>query len=399
MVPAKTKVVEVEFGVATVVIAFALAAVAYVAKLHDRVSDLFGIRARFDVNEILKPSALATGTPLSPSQIQKLRAKRLDLMGPVFYKFASSGKPIIDPHYITMALTQWSWYWVVIELNVVVGLVAIALLFASQFVWLSAALAWLVLSFLLLQPSEPTVPSTHFSRSNRLSPTRSALRRYPGFSVHYSVKGHIIKSENAAKPSMQASAYLCRWLSAQDPVRSAVDYGCGKLRYSGMLAAICRSLTLVDSSIQLDRSLLFDGTRTTVRAKAAATWPGCRVLSIEEFTISARRYDFILCANVLSAIPAAKARAIVLANTRSHLTLSGQALFVSQYRNSYFKEVIASGRAKVIDGGWLLHSARGWFYYGLLGPADLKRLIVRAGLVVKDCWSHDGSAYALCSGA
>lgn len=151
MVPAKTKIAGVEFGLATVLSAFAFAAVAYVAKLHDRVSDLFRIRARFDVDEILKPSALATGTELSPPQIQKLRTKRLELMWPVFYKFASSGRPVIDPHYITMALTQWSWYWVVIELNVVVALVCIGLFLASQFLWLSMALAWLVLSFWLLQ--------------------------------------------------------------------------------------------------------------------------------------------------------------------------------------------------------------------------------------------------------
>lgn len=217
--------------------------------------------------------------------------------------------------------------------------------------------------------------------------------------MHYDVKGHTIRSENAAKPVTQASAYLCQWLSDMRPVRAAVDYGCGKLRYSDLVAGASRSLTLVDSPVQLERVQLLDGTPTTVRAKATAAWPGCRILSIEQFAGSARLHDFILCANVLSAIPTPEARSAALDNVRGHLTRRGLALFVTQYRNSYFKEVVTSGRATALDGGWLLRSARGWFYYGVLGPADLKRLAVRAGFVVKNCWSHEGSAYALCSGA
>jgi len=92
------------------------------------VSDVLGIRAHFDVEAILMPLALGAGVRLGADEIPKLRAERNQLMGDAFYEFASGSRPKIDRHYVTMALDQWSWYWVIVEAAVVLGITAVLLL-------------------------------------------------------------------------------------------------------------------------------------------------------------------------------------------------------------------------------------------------------------------------------
>lgn len=102
----------------TIVLAsFAIAFVSRAVKLHDRLSDLFGIRKQFDILYILVPMALVAGTPLSLEQQEKIRERRHVLMNNVFYKYASSspGKTQIEQHAVTMALDQWTWYWICVE--------------------------------------------------------------------------------------------------------------------------------------------------------------------------------------------------------------------------------------------------------------------------------------------
>jgi hypothetical protein len=108
----------------TIVPAFVMAFISRVFKLHDRISDVLGIRRRFDRTEILLPMAVASGANLTVDQIDKFGAERGALMGKVFYKYASSDerKTQIDVHYVTMALDQWSWYWVILEALFVVGM-------------------------------------------------------------------------------------------------------------------------------------------------------------------------------------------------------------------------------------------------------------------------------------
>lgn len=104
----------------TLLPAFVVAALSRIFKLHDRISDVFHIRQRFDVSEILFPMAIGSGASLTGNQIRAIkrnRESRESMMYEVFYKYASStpGKAVIDSHYITLALDQWSWYWIVLE--------------------------------------------------------------------------------------------------------------------------------------------------------------------------------------------------------------------------------------------------------------------------------------------
>ena len=122
-------------------------------KFHDRLSDLFGIRHRFEVKDILLPMASASGISLSLNQQAAVEAKRRDLMGQVFYKYASSTakEPPIDRHNIIMALDQWSWYWIITEAAAVATITAFISVWFGGFVMAFWLLFAVLLALWLLQ--------------------------------------------------------------------------------------------------------------------------------------------------------------------------------------------------------------------------------------------------------
>jgi hypothetical protein len=131
--------VKLSIAVAALIVGFA----SRVAKLHDRLSDLYGVRRRFDVCEILLPLALSVGAKLDSAGQKRLRKKRSELMSKVFYKYASSGSTkVIDTHGITMALDQWSWYWIALEAQFLTGIAGLICVTYSKFG--AACLAWSV---------------------------------------------------------------------------------------------------------------------------------------------------------------------------------------------------------------------------------------------------------------
>lgn len=213
--------------------------------------------------------------------------------------------------------------------------------------------------------------------------------------MRYKVGNLEVRSENAAKPIAQAARPLVEWLRQMEPVGLALDYGCGKLRYSGHLAKRCSRLTLVDSGIQLDRVQKIAGRQTTVREFVKRKWPTSRVLAVEEFEEDGTVFDFVLCANVLSAIPREDARSRVLHNLHRRLAPGGSCLFVTQYRNSDFRKMAASKNARRHLDGWILVTKRGAFYYGILDRRRLEELVTRHGFRSIHSWLEGQSAYVL----
>ena len=213
-------------------------------------------------------------------------------------------------------------------------------------------------------------------------------------SLRYSVGKLEIRSENAAKPGSQASASLVDWLEKQNRAGRVLDYGCGKLRYAGVLAKNCRSITLVDSTVQLDREQIIAGERTTVR-RYAKKWRHARVISVEDFPDDKVSFDFVLCSNVLSAIPCRDARAAALELIRSKLSRNGCALFVVQFRNSFYRDLRnRKGVTRYLDG-YLLRTPKGTFYYGIIPPHKLARLVRAAHFTVEKSWIQGESALVL----
>lgn len=144
-----------------IAIAMGVAGLAYMFQLHDRVSDLFRIRQRFDIAHILRPLAKLTGANLSKSQLVKLSVNRDTMMRKVFYKYASSkaDAPLVDKHDIHHALNAWSWYWMFIE--------GVVLLLAATVICLSFGAKNFALGFGLVLVGDLVVGRIQYSRLPR----------------------------------------------------------------------------------------------------------------------------------------------------------------------------------------------------------------------------------------
>jgi hypothetical protein len=369
-------------------------------KIHDRISDLFGIRQRFDIFSILVPMASASGVSLSLAQQEKLPTKRHQLMRGVFYRYASSSesKSVIDPHSVTMALDQWSWYWICVEGICVTALGSVAFAFWSQY---KTAFYLLVIDLLviwLLQGLKEL--SRRYARDEirQILEIQQDSKRYGTSSMHYRVLGHVICTERTAKPKKQTSAYLRDWIRSHDQVKEAVDYGCGRLRYAFDLMHVSRNLTLVDSEHQLSRMQLIEGHETTLRDFVRKNMPRARVMTIEEFETDRHSYDFCLCANVLPIIPNSRVRAQVIRRLSVKTRPEGRCLFVTQYRNSYFDSLPGiEGSNRYLDGWAVVRGNSSSSYYGILAPMKVRRLAERNGFDVDSSWINGQSTYVLCA--
>jgi hypothetical protein len=214
--------------------------------------------------------------------------------------------------------------------------------------------------------------------------------------VHYFIRGKTVASELAAKSPSQASAHLQALLRKHDLVAQAADYGCGKLRYVSALAKMAGSLTLVDSSIQLDREQMIDGSRTTVRKLAKQKWPTIRIETICEFEAnSSPRFDFVLCANVLSAIPSKEARSKALVAIRHRLKTSGTLLVVNQHTNSYFSQVARRNDSMKYLNGYLVPKNKSAFYFGIINRKKTAQILITEGYNVIEQWIEGQSNYAI----
>jgi hypothetical protein len=214
--------------------------------------------------------------------------------------------------------------------------------------------------------------------------------------MRYKVNGEEVRSENAAKTMKEASKAVVEWILAMPRVNRALDYGCGKLRYSPYLGLQCESLGLVDSAIQLERLQVIDNHLTSVVDYARSKWPGCRLYTVDQFWEGIEeRYDFVLCANVLSAIPSRAIRSRSLYAIKSCLHRGGQCLVVNQHANSYFKEARRRPGAVQHLDGWFLPSSKGASYYGILDSEKTARILRAVGLTIVDSWVKGQSTFVL----
>ena len=214
--------------------------------------------------------------------------------------------------------------------------------------------------------------------------------------MRYRIKGTDIRSENAAKPATDAAAYLVDWLRKRERTDSALDYGCGKLRYTQHLAHRSKHIGIVDSEVQLRRIQRIGGEQTSVVEYARKQWPSHTLQYLTDFwKKSSRCYDFVLCANVLSAIPCSRTRAKSLRAIHAALKQEGDVLFVNQHTNSYFTEVQKRPSTRAHLDGWLAESGSGASYYGILNRESVMKLVSRFGFSVEEAWISGQSNYVL----
>ncbi|MBV8738687.1 MAG: hypothetical protein JO007_15795 [Alphaproteobacteria bacterium] len=100
-----------------IVIAFVMAVLTHMFQFHDRISDVLGIRRRFDRRRILIPLSQRVGSVVTKDKETRIGKHRDELMRAVFYRYASSraDKSLVDKHDIEQALNAWSWFWVCVE--------------------------------------------------------------------------------------------------------------------------------------------------------------------------------------------------------------------------------------------------------------------------------------------
>lgn len=106
-----------DINVSGFVIALVLALITYIFHFHDRLSDLFGIRKRFDTNHIVKALAEDIGLEFTDEMKKAVEAQHDRVMRNVFYTYTSSRAetPLVDKHDIIQALDAWTWFWVCLE--------------------------------------------------------------------------------------------------------------------------------------------------------------------------------------------------------------------------------------------------------------------------------------------
>lgn len=213
--------------------------------------------------------------------------------------------------------------------------------------------------------------------------------------MRYKVGEFEIRTENTAKPIKQAAKPLVKWIETLPRQENILDYGCGKLRYAVFLAKKCEHLTVVDSPEQIYRIQVIDNTQTTVKDYVTSMLPGSRVLTIDEFQIDKEKYDFILCANIIPSIPLREFQDTAFASILRAMKPNGGCLFVTQYRNSYFDEIIKSGRTIKHLDGWILKAKSGPSYYGIINRPKLETMVKEHGFDVSKSWNDGQSAYVL----
>jgi hypothetical protein len=114
-----------------------------------------------------------------------------------------------------------------------------------------------------------------------------------------------------------------------------------------------------------------------------------------QFDLDSAKYDFVLCANVLSAIPSPRIRTRIARTLARRLTVRGKCFYVCQYTNSYFCDQMADESVRKYSDGFIKGTAENASFYGIIRPPMLQDLIRRAGFSIRESWIHDQSGYVV----
>jgi hypothetical protein len=91
-------------------------------KLHDRVSDIFGIRKHYDFDYIIIPLFRGSKGPNVPTpNLQLFHERRRQIMRAIFYQYTNGGSPNSIPSHFTDMVWESLWlFWSLVEAMVVV---------------------------------------------------------------------------------------------------------------------------------------------------------------------------------------------------------------------------------------------------------------------------------------
>lgn len=213
--------------------------------------------------------------------------------------------------------------------------------------------------------------------------------------MHYNINDDIIiKSENAAKSYTQPNKYLLDMIKDFANVDRVLDYGCGKLRYTIPLCELAKEVIAIDSNEQILRKQKIWNEKTSVMVYSNKI-DNLEVYSLNDTKWKEYKYDFILCSNVLSAIPNDLDRIKVLNNIKSILSYKGKALITTLYRNSYFSLYKMRESSIKYHDGWIVKNGSLFSFYGLISVEKLINYCINAGLIVDDVIIRNGSVFVV----
>lgn len=214
--------------------------------------------------------------------------------------------------------------------------------------------------------------------------------------MEYRINGKAIKSEYAAKSNKQQNKEVMGWIKDISKEKKILDYGCGKLRYTIPLSSQARCVYAIDSREQIKRIQTINNIRGTNIMDYATTYlHNVKIHELASNEWKEQKYDYVLCSNVLSAIPIYSERINVFHNIKKVLEDEGEALISTQYSNSYFR--MYADRRECIKhyDGWIINNKGKFSFYGIV---SLKKLIYYARLTslnVVRGYVKDGSAYLI----
>ncbi len=212
--------------------------------------------------------------------------------------------------------------------------------------------------------------------------------------MRYKFKGVELRTENAAKPYRQASKWLIDQISQVPSDAVVLDYGCGKFRYTIPLSRRAKHVCAVDSLYQIDREQQIVNRRTNLREYARKYLKNVTVYDVYSEVWRQMRFDFILCANVLSVIPRRAERIKVLRGLARVLKPDGRILASTQFRNTHFKQWETNPNATWVRDGWFITGRRGASFYAIIFPKKLGQLCRAAGLSLIRLGSRGETAFA-----
>jgi len=155
------EILTVKIPLLYVVPAAIIAIAARVVRLHDKISNVLGIRERFDLNRILIPLCQALQIPVDNRFKEKLRNQRTSVMARTFYRYASFEEPKISKALVLSSADRWTWYWILLEGCAVLAIAGAALLGLRAYAGAGAVLAVLLIAVLVF--------STYYSVCGRLA--------------------------------------------------------------------------------------------------------------------------------------------------------------------------------------------------------------------------------------
>ena len=211
--------------------------------------------------------------------------------------------------------------------------------------------------------------------------------------MRYVINDCLIKTENAALSSHQTNAQVLKYIEILSTDINILDFGCGKCRYSRQLNSKSKNLVLLDSEIQISREQIICDVMTTVKDFAKTHLSNTSVYALENAKDIDCKFDFILCSNVLSAIPSTEDRISSLNHIKELLDKKGKALITVQYYNSYFNTYSKNPKTIEYNDGWLIPKGNDYTYYGIIKPLVLIEYCKKVGFIISDKYSNDGSIY------